>query len=197
MDDPIDARILLDERFKRSIEYVVNNVDYFNNEKYRVHLLDNAIQKDCFICSFSELRDSEDMWTMYANNEQGFCIEYDTHSLYTKNNLLLLPVCYDEKKEYSVEDIASLSKKQLLFMNFLIKNKFGINNENWYVQREWRMLAFRKTLNPIGDQDLGKCIRTIKPRSVILGHNVSEMVKSRIKAWAAKEENQHIIVIQK
>lgn len=97
MDDPLDSKLLLTDEFRKQIEYVVNNVEHFKKEKYRVYLNDNSVQKDCFLCSLSEISDSDDMWERYANNEQGFCIEYNTEELICKIGLPLLPVYYGEK----------------------------------------------------------------------------------------------------
>ena len=197
MDDPLDSKVLLTNEFKAQIDYVVNNVEHFKDEKYRVHLNDNSIQKDCFLCSFSEIGDSQEMWERYANSEQGFCIEYDAKTLIAKIGLPLFPVYYDEKSRYDAKTFSCLSKEELIFTNFLIKNKVGVNGEDWYSQREWRIIGFRKNLEINETEDKGKYIQIIKPTRIILGRHVLDDVRMRILNWKAKEGNEEVIIEQR
>ena len=92
MDDPYDSKFLLTDKFRAQIEYVVNNVEHFRKTKYQIHLQDDAIQRECFLCSLSEICDSNDMWARYANNEKGFCIQYDALELIKNIKLPILPI---------------------------------------------------------------------------------------------------------
>ena len=97
MDDPLDSKVVITDEFRNQIKYVVNNIDCFKEDKYKIHLSDDSIQKECFLCSLSEINDSEDMWKRYANDEQGICIEYNAKGLLAGINIPLLTVCYDKK----------------------------------------------------------------------------------------------------
>lgn len=196
MDDPLDSRLLLTDEFRAQIKDVVNKVERFKNEKYSVHLNDNSIQRDCFLCSLSEVSDSDDMWERYANNEQGFCIEYNAQELICQIRLLLLPVYYGEKLQYDAKTLSSLSKETLIFNNFLIKNKVGVNGEDWYSQREWRIIGFRESLG-LSENEKGKCISIIKPTRIILGKYVRDSVKIRIMNWKERDENKNVTIEQR
>lgn len=197
MDDPLDSKVMLTDEFRNQIGYVVNNVDRFKEDKYRVHLNDDSIQKECFLCSLSEISDSEDMWRRYANDSQGICIEYNARELLTRINMLLLPVCYGKKISYDVKSFSALGKEEMIFTNFLVKNKVGINGEDWYSQREWRIIAFRKNLELSETEEKGKCVRIIKPTRIILGKNISYGVKNRIMNWREKAGNENIVIEQR
>ncbi len=197
MDDPLDSKVLITDTFRSQINYTVNNVDHFKEDRYRVHLNDDSIQKECFLCSLSEISDSEDMWKRYANHDQGICIEYNAKELLTRINMLLLPVCYSKKIPYDAKTFSLLGKETMIFTNFLIKNKVGINGEDWHSQREWRIIAFRKNLALSKTEEKGKCIRIIKPTKIILGKNISCEVKSRIMNWQGKAENTNIVIAQR
>lgn len=118
MDDPFDSKLLLTEEFRRKLENVVNNVERFKEDKYKIHLNDKSIQQGCFLCSFSEIDDSEDMWGRYADYDRGFCIEYDTRKLLDQINLPLLPVCYCGKEYEDEKTISVMTKSAMIFKNF-------------------------------------------------------------------------------
>lgn len=197
MDDPLDSKVMITDEFRNQIKYVVNNVDRFKEDKYKIHLNDDSIQKECFLCSLSEINDSEDMWKRYANDEQGICIEYNAKELLAGINLPLLPVCYDKKISYDVKTLAALGKAEMIFINFLVKDKVGIHGEDWHSQREWRIIAFPKNLALNETEKKGKCIRIIKPTKIILGKNISYKVKNRIMNWVEKAGNENIVIVQR
>ncbi len=197
MDDPLDSKILLSEKSKAQIRYVINNVDKFRSEKYRIHLEEDSIQRECYLCSLSEEKNSQDMWSRYADNERGFCIEYDARKLVKKVKFPILPVYYDKKIEWECEDLSKLDKKSLIVCNFLIKDKLGKQGEDWYSQREWRIISFKNNMELENDAQDGKCIQVIKPTRIILGKNIIDKNKKRIIHWQEKKENQHIMIVQR
>ena len=196
MDDPLDSKVMVTDQFRNQINYAVNNVDRFKEDKYSVHLNDDLIQKECFLCSFSEISDSEDMWNRYANHSQGICIEYNAKELLIGINMLLLPVCYGKKITHDAKTLSSLDKEEMIFTNFLIKDEVGINGEDWHSQREWRIIAFRKSLALSKTEEKGKCVRIIKPTKIILGKNISYEIRSRIMHWQKRAENKNIAIVQ-
>lgn len=184
MDDPVDSKMLFDNKFLEQVQYLVNYNDRFSSEKYKKILEKDVIQKDCYLCSLSEVSDNSDMWDRYANKERGFCIEYDTVSLIQNVGLPILPVYYDEKEKNNASSISSSSKKKIILLNYLIKNWTGEDGEDWHSQREWRIIGFTKNLE-IGETDVnGKCIKAIKPNRIILGKYISCEVKNRILQYA-------------
>lgn len=197
MDDSFDSKLLLTEEFKEKIEYMTTYNDYFQKEKYKLLLNDDAIQNDCYICSLSEISDSEDMWKRYADNDKGFCIEYNTKELLTKLEIPLLPVYYGEKCKYDEKILSDFSKTAMIFENFLVKHKVGINGEDWYSQREWRIIAFSKNLSLSESNKNGKCIHIIKPTKIIMGRQIADTVKRRIISWKEKDDNEDVFIVQR
>lgn len=197
MDDPYDSKILLTDEFRAKMDFVINNVERFQADKYRVHLRDDSIQRECFLCSLTEIRDSEDMWRRYANYEQGFCIEYNTIDLMQSVKLPVLPIYYGKKPLEDEKTISEIDKPTLIFKNFLIKDKTGPNGEDWYSQREWRIIAFRKSLELDDNNYKGKCIAICKPSKVILGKNITDQARARIVAWKNRAGNEHIEIAQR
>ncbi len=196
MDDPYDSKFLLTDKFRSQINYVVNNVEYFKKPKYQIHLHDDSIQRECYLCSLSEIGDSEDMWIRYANNEKGFCIQYNALELLKNIKFMILPIWYGEKTQEDSDTLSKMSKSAMIFKNFLIKNNIGINGEDWYSQREWRIIAFRKNLN-LDENSKGKCIDAIHPSKIILGKHVSATLLERINNWVNRPENKNVLLEQR
>lgn len=197
MDDPLDSKFALTSKDKKQLEYMINIEKPDKASKYKKLLDDNAIQKDCFLCCFSEIADSEDMWKNYANNEYGFCIEYNTKELESEIKFLLLPVYYDKKVQYSAQELSNMSKREMIVRTFLLKNKIGENGEDWNSQREWRIISFRKSLGLSETVENGTYISVPKPTKIILGKRVLDNVKKRILNWNAQNENKHVIIEQR
>ena len=194
MDDPYDAKLLLTDKFQAQIKYVVNNVERFRQPKYQIHLQDDSIQRVCYLCSLSEISDSNDMWIRYANNEQGFCIQYDTLKLLKNIKFPILPVWYGQKPYEDANTLAKMSKSTMILKNFLIKSRTGLNGEDWYSQREWRIIALGKMLGITEGNINGKCIDAISPSKIILGKNISVTLYNRIINWICRSENKNILI---
>lgn len=194
LDDPYDSKFLITDKFYAQIEYVVNNIEHFKKPKYQIHLQNDAIQKECYLCSLSEICDSNDMWTRYSNNEKGFCIQYDTHKLIKNIQFPILPIYYDEKPMENANTLSKMSKTAMIFKNFLIKNKIGISGEDWHSQREWRIIAFEKMLEITPENSKGAYIDAIKPSKIIFGKDTPISLKNRIINWIDKPENNAILI---
>lgn len=82
----------------------------------------------------------------------------------------------------------------MILKNFLIKNKIGINGEDWYSQREWRIIALGKMLDITAENSKGKCIDAIKPAIIILGKNAPIDLQNRILNWIDRPKNKNILV---
>lgn len=131
-----------------------------------------------YVSCFSEVWNSILMWAHYANNYNGFCVEYDMSQV--RYNLIcnLFPVLY-EKYYIDITD-------KLLNYN---KNAGTICNlskaEEWSYEKEWRIIEghdnpiyFRKQL-----------------KAVYLGMNCFEMYKQDIIQWA-KENSKEVYMIK-
>ena len=68
-------------------------------ERSRRDLLPASHQSSLKICSFSATAESIIMWSHYADQHRGFCVEYDLQSLPAENLFvrMMYPVIYSEK----------------------------------------------------------------------------------------------------
>lgn len=133
---------------------------------YEMYPILNTIRIACF----SEVNDSILMWSHYANNHTGFCVEYDFNKL---NNIKLLdnlyPVFYKEFL-FDVSDVFFKSYKGTEADELDIYASVLTKNKEWNYEREWRYLSYG------GDFILN----VPRPESVYLGSRVSDENKNSI-----------------
>lgn len=101
------------------------------------------------ICSLSELKDSEEMWTNYADGEKGYCIEYDLKGY--ENINLLFPVVYQDNRETNIvinmvaafigQMIIGMSYGQIKADRSQFMRMFLTKDTKWAYQKEWRLLG--------------------------------------------------------
>ena len=106
------------------------------------------------ICSFSELNSSLLLWSHYADEHKGICIEYN---LAEEDEIrpFLHPIVYREKihKINTFEEFSVLTK----IGSTLIKSK------DWEYESEWRLTIFKQQNKFPQDMELAK------PKAVYLG----------------------------
>lgn len=101
------------------------------------------------ICSLSELKDSEEMWTNYADGEKGYCIEYDLQGYENVN--LLFPVVYQDNRETNIvinmvaafigQMVVGMSYGQIKADRSQFIRMFLTKDTKWAYQKEWRLLG--------------------------------------------------------
>ena len=148
------------------------------------------------IASFSETNESILMWSHYAHNHEGFCIEYDFKKLGINHHLtrFIFPVIYSQnvfdigkslsssKKEFQdvmlnysegIEitddyDESDVQMTKLKFNNMLLFQSALNKSEEWTYEKEWRYLF--KNENPLEK----KYFFLPKPKAVYLGAKIKE-----------------------
>lgn len=148
----------------KSIEYL-NQVDTFvekfilNNRDALEKVVENfvninlAIRRDSYIYSMSETYESNPLWAFYANNNQGFCIEYDFNKAkgfdIEKKKMLLntYAVIYKNDVEpYSFVDILKYiltgKKDTELYLQTNLKmfTQLMTKDNDWSFEKEWRIM---------------------------------------------------------
>lgn len=137
------------------------------------------------ICSFSELKEEEQFWEEYADNESGYCIEYDVSCYELNKNIF--PVSYTDER---ITDII-----QSLVENFIAQMIYGFSygkietdksqylrlfltkNTKWSYQKEWRLL---------GDANEKVCAPKIL--NIYLGKNVKDENKLKMIEYCKKNK---------
>lgn len=121
-----------------------------------------SIRRDSYIYSLSETYESNPMWALYANNNQGFCIEYDFQKAKAfdtiKKRMLLntYRVIYsDTIEEYSFVDnlkyfLTGKKDTELCAKaNMSIFRQLMTKQADWSFEKEWRIILMNLPDNRI------------------------------------------------
>ncbi len=141
-----------------------------NFDKIHTSAVDQ-IRRAIKICAFSaaDITRSFLMWSHYADQHMGFCVEYEGTGL---SNLGLYPVVYSR----NLFDATALFKDAILGkLNPLMGTLMAMAKyEDWKYEDEWRMLVI------VQEIEHGIPRNVPLPKAVYLGTNISPEDKSRI-----------------
>jgi hypothetical protein len=131
--------------------------------------INNSKRDSLRVTCFSEVNDSILMWSHYAANHKGFCIEYDfTNTNKTYYTGPLNPVIYTDKLFDLTEYFKSSSLGKLFEFCSIVKSK------EWQYEKEWRwLLNFSK-----GHEE--HILKAPIPNSIYLGVNTTDENKDLI-----------------
>ena len=109
-----------------------------------------------YVACFTDRRYSLSMWSEYANNAKGICLEYsadDIARFATENDLFFSPVRYSDIP-------METSSKYGSVMTMMTKPRYESD------EYEWRLWKVDKN-----STDIGKLMSTIQPRKIYVGRN--------------------------
>lgn len=146
----------------------------------QIEKLKKRIQDEIKVSCFTEDCNSILMWSYYANNHKGFCVEYDTESWIFKK--LLLPVIYKHER-YDATKILERPNENLAMNPVIYKA------DCWKHEKEWRIFLDRH--NPSFEKDDFIIKEYIS--GVYLGANVQEndnweTTLDEIKKWGKEND---------
>lgn len=142
---------------------------HFVLEKFRKDFAPYAAQKNLLVACFSQINNSLLMWSHYAINHSGFCIEYDISKLPSVYNLF--PVVYDDRRETITKEI--VDNENFVFNPIVLKCTV------WNYEQEWRLIIPEKNhdKNTVKKHDVKDTIKAI-----YLGAKISEENEKQIRA---------------
>lgn len=176
------------DKLVQLVNELVNIPEMLDKSEYgdqiKSFILAGLKARDVFgVCSLAENPDIEYMWENYAQNNTGYCIEYDlsdydvTHDIY--------PVVYEDDREtnmvYQVVDtficqlIENFSDGQIRADKTKLIRLFVTKDKKWEYQKEWRIIG-----------EANEKITAPKITRVICGNNVSKENLELIKNYCLK-----------
>jgi hypothetical protein len=136
-----------------------------------------ASHKDSLkVCSFSGSQYSIIMWSHYADQHRGFCLEYDTDSLPPENLFvrMLYPVIYSEKlfdgTKYYLAAMRNRATFNILFPALAALYK----SPEWSYENEWRLVIPANLVREASPW------RVPTPKQIYLGSKMPDGEKEQI-----------------
>ncbi len=161
-----------------------------------IELLRGTVQKFRVAC-FTETPYSMLMWSHYANNHQGFCIEYEI-PLYAAPYIQifhnLMPVIYSDKRISILDQcIRSLQPPGLTADILWDIYKYGLlmKSMDWKYQNEWRLISCNNLLSN-GD---GYNCNFFKIKKVYLGSRMSTHDRLKIIEACKRQQIPYVGVV--
>ncbi len=132
------------------------------------------------IACFTDKETNIPMWTHYAKDHTGVCIEYDTESVKKELTLnSLYPIRYTEKLLDGMSHIMDRQSNPLSAYSFL--EELGTQkHKDWEYEQEWRLMLHMGHLYPSVEsipkeyRNKGQLYYFTRPTKVILGCKISE-----------------------
>jgi len=163
------------------VKHVLNAISNTSNEVHKLQLqkMVEHQKKSTFICCFSECKDSILMWSHYAKNHTGFCIEYNFKD---KNNDIintraLNPVIYTSDPLDMSDYFSSKDNFNPLIGTYISMFK----NSHWSYEKEWRLIF------PLGDSSKPFKRKSPKINAIYLGSKISNVDKEKITDIARRK----------
>lgn len=198
-----------------AIAYLFRNLDDDSNENkdfkkgMEIFLNLNELMGAYCLCDSTA---NEQLWSLYADNFAGYCIEYDlTEPCKSKGSIRLItslyPVIYAKKKdddwfkmlyEATVKTINIKGRANQfdggVFFNHWLLRTLCTKKESWSYEKEWRVLG-----------DANKSYKGPLISAIIVGHNInkkdfeeiqrySERIQCELKITDIDYEKQEVFV---
>lgn len=137
------------------------------------------------IACFSESDDSILMWSHYANNHRGMCVEYDLMRINEQLGFSPVPVVYGGERVWFgtiAPDKYEAESQRVLIESLTSKS------QEWDYEREWRIIRDDGACGSKWDPDKnGALLEMIRPISIILGCMAKPELEEEVKAHCIKE----------
>lgn len=180
-DDPFETivRAVLSRDQKVPSEYIPGMIDALRGAV--AHVLQPHLQRSVDtgreairMCSFSERNDIILMWSHYAENHSGFCIEYQVRSLHHFVRRMLQPVIYKRERFDATKFHKGLKPNIEGFNNLYGVLQALYKAPEWSYEQEWRFVLGHGIL----EQDQSYGFGT--PSRVYLGAQIDESRKEKV-----------------
>jgi hypothetical protein len=121
------------EHVLRFPEYELRN-EHVEEVVKQIHMNLASMLERFGVSCFSEIHDSQLMWSHYANKHSGFCVEYEVADKLTKPEVSLQKVHYSTG--YVKFDVMSFHTRIARTVNDMLTTK----SADWSYEQEWRLI---------------------------------------------------------
>lgn len=134
-------------------------------------ILNQIIRQGALVCSFSERTDSTLMWSHYASDHKGFCVEYTLEE--SKDHEIrrfLFPVIYAEAlTDVSSQFESKTGDKKGIGLTACVSKAL-----DWEYEREWRLVLLLRPNAP------GRAYQMPRPSKIFLGARIDKTHETKI-----------------
>ena len=141
----------------------------------------NQVRSTTGVACFSESFDSLLMWSHYAQNHQGMCVEYELLKFNSELGFSPVPVVYSNKRvQLSSLNINSIENSTLEFLIMCLTSK----STEWSYENEWRIIRDKGACGVAWDDaNHGALLPSISPNSIILGCDASREFAKTVQRY--------------
>lgn len=193
-NDPYDCELGFNfmDNFDEFLEMVVkvyqlNRADKRNlkkgNEKKELIKLQKELQgdwedfrKEIAVCCFTETFDNLPMWSHYANDYKGICLEYDINELHS---YMVSAINYTDNLVNAMENLTPEEFEKDLPLSMLVAAVKSVYSKQsqWSYEREWRIVLS-------ADSEEERYIDMPVPKSIYTGFRLDSEIEKEIIATA-------------
>lgn len=117
----------VNDKFEGQLEILYSNInlnfDFLEGLlKEKVEKIIDEIISTFYIACFCESVQKDTMWSYYANNHKGFCIEYYFDSF--EDSQFIFPVVYQESKKIDIDNLDLSTVKSIFPLPFHVLQVF-------------------------------------------------------------------------
>lgn len=145
-----------------------------------------------YVLCLSETCSNILMWSHYANNHEGICLEYDVNELSLHNDIA--PVIYSD-------EIVTFKTKKPTRGEF--SKLFYTKLKDWQYEREWRIIKTQNAyrLNNVYDKDNIiidgiKFLELPSIKSIYIGYKAKSETISRAREYKASNPNVNLYIMK-
>ncbi|HFE9682871.1 TPA: DUF2971 domain-containing protein [Clostridium perfringens] len=163
LNDPFECSFKFNDEPINKINYQVQK--YYDYQKKTDEVLED-LKKEVYIAALTESKTSLLMWSHYAKNHTGICIEYDFEEVEKceTDTLKFLPVLYRKKMADYTPDGS---------LNWIYR-VYACKAKEWEYEMEWRFIIYeKKCIN-------GFLVNFVKPKCIYLGCKMEKDTKDEI-----------------
>lgn len=171
-NDPlINKKIPIEEHYNKSMEIFKKYLDY------PIKKIINLRKEEVYLTCFSKTNTINPMWTHYAHNHTGICIEYNIKDLNEEYIInWCYPVKYEDNYDYTNELMNIKNNGKKILHETLLKK-----STEWAYEKEWRILIdYDIQLMGLIKKGNDYFLKLPKPQAIYLGINISNKNKEKI-----------------
>lgn len=141
------------------------------------------------VCSFTTNPNDMLMWTHYADQHRGICLEFSRDSI-LKTFWMFFPVIYDKPISYS--NLLNKNAKRIQNIEDFYLKRYLYKTKNWQYEDEWRaILETKLECKFFFENTKGFLSAEIIPNKVFLGNNMGSDDKRFIR-YLLDKKNQDL-----